>query len=111
MEKTVVLIIIGGTLLFSLSSWVTAPEIKDVVRFVLTCALCYFLYSGKNWARLVLGALLGVGAASGAYVIINIPLPVQAVAFIGAMAAFYATSSILLISGKIVGTYFGKHAA
>ena len=37
----------------------------DIVRLLLTLALVYFVYEGYNWARILMGVLLGLAGIVG----------------------------------------------
>ena len=41
----------------------------DIVRLLLTLALVYFVYEGYNWARILMGVLLGLSG-----ILVSIPL-------------------------------------
>lgn len=66
--KTLVIAIIAAVLILSLINITVIgtlvsepPTIEDAIRFLLSIALCYFLYQGQGWARWVLGVLLALG--------------------------------------------------
>ncbi len=66
--RKIVLTIIGATLVISAlviirSNLLTGPHRlpQQVVRFILTVLLAFFLYRGANWARWLLVILYGLG--------------------------------------------------
>gem|GEM_PF-6948676 len=50
---------------------------QQIIRFVLTLMLFYFLFQGKNWARITL-IVLFVLATIGAFVALFLPVPLIA---------------------------------
>ena len=104
--RIAVLTIIAGILLLSVVSWYSDPEMKDIVRFAITCVLCWFLYKGKNWARWVFGILFGLAGLFSLYAFFALPLESNVKTVIGAMSVFYTVSPIILFTPKIIGPYF-----
>lgn len=50
------------TILFTNLVSETGRFVVQIIRFYLTSLLCYFLYKGKNWARILMIILLGIAA-------------------------------------------------
>lgn len=55
--------------------------------------------------------LFSLASAFGVYAIATVPMATEGTIVVGAMTGFYALSSILLLSGKVVGPHFVELAA
>ncbi|MBD2092544.1 hypothetical protein H6F67_22095 [Microcoleus sp. FACHB-1515] len=106
--------VVNGLITNALIPAQPASEIvKDGIRFVLTIALCYFLYQGQGWAKWVLGILLALGG----FLSIPAALLVLNASFLGAIwllvmgAVYLATSWILLRSPEIKAFQSAQRAA
>jgi hypothetical protein len=49
--------------------------LQQIIRFGLTGFLMYFIFQGKNWARLTMGILMSLGALLGLLSLL-IPVPI-----------------------------------
>lgn len=105
-EKKVVLLLIGGFLAASLMSWFPGPEIKDVIRFLLNCVLCWFVWKGANWARWVVGVLALLACVVGAVAIWRIPVGIEALVPLVAMVLFYGFAAYVLLSLRWIRPHF-----
>ena len=94
------------TIFFNLITGVHQSFVVQFIRFVLTCGLCYLVYSGVSWARWVCVILMGIACflgLSGVLSIIDNPL-LGLVSFL--YFAAYLTVILLLLIPKSVGEYF-----
>jgi hypothetical protein len=96
----VLLALIVGFLLFSLLSWLPAPDAVDVIRFAISCVLCWFLYQQANWARVVMGVLSLLGALVGALFLVKAPAQIELLAVLAAMVIFYGFAAYVLLSQR-----------
>jgi hypothetical protein len=78
------------------------------VRLGLNILLCWFLYQGKNWARITSGILFGLGGILGLIMFLALPFTLNMI-FLGAMAAFYSVCSILLLWYKPLKAHFQRN--
>ncbi len=83
--------------------------IGQVIRFILTSTLCYFLYREKNWARWTMGILLALGGFLGLFVGMSFHKQAPAGAIIlELMAIVYMSSAYLLFFNKNVKHHYFK---
>ena len=78
---------------------------QQIVRFVLTLALLYFLFKGKNWARITLLVLFLLAILSG-LILLFIPFPVAAKIPILVMIIIYGLGTYKLYFSKSFKAYF-----
>lgn len=78
---------------------------QQIVRFVLTLALLYFLFQGKNWARITLLVLFLLAILSG-LILLFIPFPVAAKIPILVMIIIYGLGTYKLYFSKSFKAYF-----
>lgn len=78
---------------------------QQIVRFVLTLALLYFLFQGKNWARITLLVLFLLAILSG-LILLFIPFPVAAKIPILVMIIIYGLGTYNLYFSKSFKAYF-----
>ena len=78
---------------------------QQIVRFVLTLALLYFLFKGKNWARITLLVLFLLAILSG-LILLFIPFPVAAKIPILVMIIIYGLGAYNLYFSKSFKAYF-----
>ena len=81
----------------------------DIVRLILTLAMVFFVYEGYNWARILMGVLLGLAG-----ILVSIPLLSLEHNFSGFLVLavimgvyYFVGMSILLFSKSAIG--FLKH--
>lgn len=107
-KEKVVYRIISWLLFGSAASMLMDFEASSIVRFMLTCALCWFLYRRFKWARILLGVLTAVAGLG--YVLIVIELPFQPLLF--PIMIILAIGNVLvgyiLLSQKYVEGYFNR---
>jgi len=68
-------VLVVGVIFFSLFvELILFPLIGnfDIVRLLLTLALVYFVYEGYNWARILMGILLGLAGILGFITLLTI---------------------------------------
>jgi len=69
--------------------------VRQIIRFLLTVSLLYFVYIGKNWARIIALILFGIGilVSIGAFIGIDrdflIKFPFLVMIFIYGMAFYH----------------------
>ena len=105
-----------GVILFSIFSWFPDPEVKDYVRTSLNVILCSFILKGHNWARWVMGVLLGLGGVTSLIVLakLNVELSDQGYAsifIIVSMACLYISFAIVLVTQKFIPNHFRSENA
>jgi hypothetical protein len=105
-ERKVVLLLIGGFLVVSLMSWFPGPDATDIVRFLVNCTLCWFLWKGANWARWVAGVLAILACGLGAIVLLRTPMQMEAMVPLVAMTLFYGFAAHVLLSLQWVRSHF-----
>jgi hypothetical protein len=101
--------VIAGVLGFSVTSIVLfniavgSHELPtQIIRFSLTCVLCFFLYRGHQWARWVVAVLLIVAALGVLPTLKLLGVNVTLHPLIVLMIAFYLSAAgLLLFSSKI----------
>ena len=109
-EKKVILILIFGFITLSILSWFPAPETKDLIRLLINCTLCWFLYKGANWSRWVM--VISSSLASFLAVAALIKLPIHTTTQVTTMFGltivlfFYSVSAFILISQKFIKNHF-----
>lgn len=78
------------------------------VRFILTCLLCYCVYSGQSWARWVCIVLMGIACVVGLFGTLAIFIsPLAGVLSFFYFAAYLAVILLLLIP-QSVRDYFNS---
>ena len=107
----VILAIVGLSLLtiVSFTSFRGTERLpQQIVRFLLTIALCYFLYRGANWARWVTVVLCGLGGPAAVLSgVALLPLGFPGVLLI-AMGLTYIVCAGILLFAPSVRVYFTK---
>jgi hypothetical protein len=78
---------------------------QQIVRFVLTLALLYFLFQGKNWARITL-LVLFVLAMLSALIMLFIPIPLAGKIPLLVMIIIYGLGAYNLYFSKSFKAYF-----
>ncbi len=78
---------------------------QQIVRFVLTLALLYFLFQGKNWARITMLFLFLLTILSG-LILLFIPFPVAGKIPILVMIITYGLGAYNLYFSKSFKAYF-----
>ncbi len=77
----------------------------DIIRFGLSCLLCFFLYKGQTWAKwvmVVLYLLAGVLGLIGALsIIVSFVLGITSLA----LGIIYGGSAILLLTSKDIKAF------
>ena len=104
--KHIVISVIVVILVLSILSWGSPPDAKDIGRFLVNCALCWFLFKGKNWARWVLVVLLAAAGGIAAVGILNGQSSIEKAIVLYVMSFAYLASAGLLTFPKSVATYF-----
>ena len=105
-ERKLVLLLIGGFLAISLMSWFPGPDIKDVGRFLLNCALCWFLWKGANWARWIMGVLAVLACVLGVVALLRTSMQMGVLISLVAMTFFYGFAAYVLLSLQWVRLHF-----
>ena len=80
---------------------------QQIVRFLLTCGLCVFLYQGANWARWVVGVLSGLGGLLSMIAGFAALMTNMAGLLLIAMGLLYVACMIVLLFVPTVRKYFG----
>ena len=109
-EKRVIGGLISVFLFFSTFGVFPEPDIKGLIRFSLSCLLCWFLYHGANWARIVMGSLSALAAIVVAAYLVKLHGQGQSVFLPAFLFAFYITATYILFSKKFVGKHFEKQS-
>lgn len=78
---------------------------QQIVRFVLTLALLYFLFQGKNWARITLIVLFLLAILAG-LIALFIPVPLTAKVPFLVMIIIYGLGAYNLYFSKSFKAYF-----
>ena len=99
-NRKVLVTLITGFLLFGLLSWFPGPDAGDIVRFAISCVLCWFLYQRANWARVVMGVLSVLGVLVGAVFIVKAPVKYELLAVLTIVVAFYGFAAYVLLSQR-----------
>ena len=87
----------------------TGELLTHVIRFTLTVLLCYFLYNGKNWARIVIIILSGLATVSGAYgTMLFLSQNFFGVMIFLVYTVVYGYNTITLFSSKYVKEYMSQ---
>ena len=79
--KKQIMIIIGLMIAISFLTIILTILVGDkdfktqIGNLILTATLCYFLYKGKRWARIVTIVLLGLGTILGVFIAFQLKLP------------------------------------
>lgn len=107
-EKKAVLVIIAGFIALSVYSWFPVPEAKDIVRLLLNCVLCWFLYKGVNWSRWIMAVLSLLASGVAAIAVINLSNLTVASLGLVVMLVFYSVSAYILISQKFIKKHFSR---
>ena len=105
-EKTIVLSIIFGFVLFSVLSWFPNPELKDFIRTGIGTALCACLYAGKSWARWTLGFLSGLAFLGGVISLIAIKSSILGNTLLAIMCLFYGCAAFVLLNPNLLKSHF-----
>ena len=81
----------------------------DFIRLLITLALVYFVYKGHNWARILMGILLGLAGILGLITLLNLELNFSGylVLFVLMEVFYFVGMSILLFSKSAI--MFLKH--
>lgn len=83
----------------------TGRFVVQIIRFYLTLLLCYFLYKGKNWARILMIILLGIATLISIIGIISFIIS----PILGAVSLLYGSIygyiSYMLIKSKDIKRY------
>ncbi len=106
--RTTVAVIAAATVTVSVFSWFPEPEYKDYVRTGLACALSWFLYQGRDWARWLAAVLFALAGAFGIYAIATLRIDALNATPLIVVTVVYTGSAILLITGRIVGPHFDR---
>ena len=106
-EKKVVLLIILWFLVLGIISLVVHQTPKDAVRLLLNVILCWFLYKGHNWSRLVMGVLSLLAVIVVSFLILTMKPEVNFyLLFVIVTAIGYALSGYILFSKKFISAHF-----
>lgn len=112
--RTVLLAHIVPVLLFSIAATGLAAlnrggegTATGVIRFLLTAALCYWTYRGSVTAARIMMVLLGIGAASGAFLVVrdfgSAPMPLLVA--LAVMALVYGSFVFVLLASPSVEAF------
>lgn len=107
-DMKTVLSVIFGVLWFSIYSWFSNLEAKDVVRTLIGASLCVFLYLGFNWSRWVLGALSVLGFIAGALAVFRFISNISMLFPVLLMSLFYAYAAFVLLNPKLLKEHFNR---
>lgn len=108
--RNAVLIVIAIILFVAALSILLQPDAPSVVRFFLTCILCWFLYKGRNWARWVFAILVVLAVVLVMFAVITIPMPPIGYVILGALISVYGGTLVALFHPKLGAPYFIKDA-
>ena len=78
---------------------------QQIVRFVLTLVLLYFLFQGKNWARITLLVLFSLAILSS-LILLFIPVPLAAKVPFLVMIIIYGLGAYNLYFSRSFKAYF-----
>lgn len=78
---------------------------QQIVRFVLTLALLYFLFQGKNWARIILLVLFLLAMLSG-FILLFLPIPLAGKVPLLVMIIIYGLGAYNLHFSRSFKAYF-----
>lgn len=97
-----------GVSFLSISFYIFSVGFQDifsqVVRFIFSCLLCYYMYKGQKWARIIIIVLSMIAALTSLLFTLNsINLSVGIVLFL--YFIIYGIISVLLISSKSIKSY------
>lgn len=79
--------------------------VQQIIRFGLTLLLIYFLFQGKNWARITMIVLFLLGAIA-ALAALLLPVPMLAKTPFLVMALIYSLGAYLLYFSRAFKAYF-----
>ncbi|WP_145924424.1 hypothetical protein [Microbulbifer aggregans] len=105
-DKKIVLGIVFGFTLFSVSSWFPNPELKDLVRTALGVALSVCLYLGYSWSRWVMGVLSALAVLVGVLSLVSSSVSVEQIVIIGLMLGFYGYAAFYLLNPNLLKSHF-----
>ena len=106
MSSLIVAMIALTTVVISFFSWLPEPEYTDYVRTVLACVLSWYLYRGKEWARLLSVVLYTLASIIGVLTIAAFGIDGANIEPMIIVTAIYAASAILLNIKRVVGPHF-----
>jgi hypothetical protein len=95
---------LGVVSLYLMARGVTARLPFQIVRVVLTAALCFWLYRGSVIARWILVALLAWGGVSGLILAIGSGQP-TVVLIAGGMAVVYLSFVCVMVTSRSVAAF------
>lgn len=78
----------------------------QTIRFLLTCALLFAVYKGKDWARVLMGGLAGVAALVGLVGVLTRPLFTEASNFMLIMVMAYGVIAYVFLFSEDIKTYY-----
>ena len=78
------------------------------IRTVLTALLFWLVWSGHHWARRLLGALFLIGAALGAFNLLEIARSSGDLTLPAALVCVYAASGVLLLTSTALSEYVDR---
>lgn len=94
-EKVTLLAICLGTMGIELVAVIAEPAMPAFIRMFLTLLLCWFLYRGRNWARIIFGILMSIASITGLLTIAKLPYS-DSLFLLIFMVAFYMLAIGLL---------------
>jgi len=107
-EQKLVVGLIAGFLVVQLLSMVLAQDTK-VLRFLITCVVCFYLYRGANWARLVAGGLSAIVSLLSFVSLFSLPNnPLGMRAILVAMCVFYGFAAFVLLGRNSLQAHFRR---
>jgi hypothetical protein len=95
---------LGVVSLYLMARGVTARLPFQIVRVLLTAALCFWLYRGSVIARWILVALLAWGGVAGLLLAIGSGQP-TVVLIVGGMAVVYLSFICVLVTSRSVAAF------
>lgn len=106
---TIIVCIVGGLSLLSLILNTVSEnyDLTSTIRTIITLSIMFFIYSGKNWARIlfiVLTAIGGIFSLFGGVVIMLVSIPLGILTII--VAIINIAIAIILGTNSSVKEYF-----
>jgi hypothetical protein len=105
-DRKIIVALIAGTLVLAILSWFPKPDTQDFIRFLLTAVLCWFLYRGDNWARVIMATLSALASVIAAVFLIGLSAGLDTIALLVIMFAFYGFAAFILFTRRYVEHYF-----
>jgi hypothetical protein len=105
-DRKIIVALITGTLILGILSWFPKPDLQDYLRFLFTAVLCWFLYLGDNWARVIMATLSALGSVIAVAFLIDLSGSPGATALLAVMFAFYGFAAYILFTKWHVEEYF-----